>query len=110
MQESSGCSRSFIARFGTDAGHGGFLLMNEMSDETMLFRMGRDQTNVGRVLREVHEALVEKGYDPVSQIVGYLLSGDPTYITSHRNARGLIRSIERDEIIEELVRFYIQTA
>jgi len=83
--------------------------MAEWPDETMLFRVGKDQTNVGRVLREVYQALQEKGYDPVNQIVGYLISGDPTYITSHRNARGLMRSIERDEVIEELVRLYLQT-
>ncbi|MGI6609335.1 MAG: IreB family regulatory phosphoprotein [Limnochordia bacterium] len=75
----------------------------------MLFRVGKDQTNVGRVLQEVYQALQEKGYDPVNQIVGYLISGDPTYITSHRNARGLMRSVERDEIIEELVKLYLKT-
>jgi uncharacterized protein (UPF0297 family) len=52
-------------------------------------------------------ALQEKGYDPLDQIVGYLLSGDPAYITSHRNARVLIRRIDRDQILEELVRFYL---
>jgi uncharacterized protein (UPF0297 family) len=84
--------------------------MAEMPDETMLFRVDRDRTNVGRILREVYRALEEKGYDPVSQIVGYLLSGDPTYITSHNNARSLVRSVERDEIIEELVKAYLRTA
>jgi uncharacterized protein (UPF0297 family) len=83
--------------------------MAELPDQTMLFRVDRDQTNVGRVLGEVHRALEEKGYDPVSQIVGYLLSGDPTYVTSHQNARSLIRSVERDEIIEELVKVYLRT-
>jgi uncharacterized protein (UPF0297 family) len=83
--------------------------MSEWPDETMLFRVEKDQTNVGRVLREVYRALEEKGYDPVNQIVGYLISGDPTYITSHRNARGLMRSVERDEVIEELVRLYLKT-
>ena len=53
------------------------------------------------------EWLKEKGYDPVSQIVGYIISGDPTYITGHNNARHLIRRLERDEIMEELVRFYL---
>jgi uncharacterized protein (UPF0297 family) len=83
--------------------------MAEIPDQTMLFRVDRDRTNVGKVLSEVYQALREKGYDPVSQIVGYLLSGDPTYVTSHKNARSLIRSIERDEIIEELVKAYLRT-
>ena len=64
-------------------------------------------TEVGGVLREVCAALVEKGYDPLDQIVGYLLSGDPAYITSHRNARVLIRRLERDQILEELVRTFL---
>ena len=54
----------------------------------------------------VYSAMKEKGYDPVNQIVGYLLSGDPTYITSYKNARYLILRVERDELLEELVRFY----
>ncbi|NLZ43661.1 MAG: IreB family regulatory phosphoprotein [Clostridia bacterium] len=62
---------------------------------------------INQVLREVCIALKEKGYDPLDQIVGYLLSGDPAYITSHRNARVLIRRIDRDQILEELVRFYL---
>ncbi|MGE5558053.1 MAG: IreB family regulatory phosphoprotein [Bacillota bacterium] len=65
------------------------------------------QAEVGKILAEVHSALKEKGYEPVAQIVGYLLSGDPTYITSHKNARGAIRKIGRDEILEELVRSYL---
>ncbi len=60
------------------------------------------------MLQEVYAALKEKGYNPVNQIVGYLLSGDPAYITSHRNARTLIRELERDELLEELVRCYLQ--
>ena len=59
------------------------------------------------VISTVYIALVEKGYDPVSQIVGYLMSGDPTYITSHMGARSLIAKVERDEIIEELLNDYI---
>jgi len=59
------------------------------------------------ILETVHGALVEKGYDPTSQIVGYLLSGDPTYITSHNNARGLLNRVERDEIIEVLVKEFL---
>ncbi|NLG84540.1 MAG: IreB family regulatory phosphoprotein [Firmicutes bacterium] len=63
---------------------------------------------VRAVLREVCAALQEKGYDPLDQIVGYLLSGDPAYITSHRNARVLIRRLERDQILEELVRTFLE--
>ena len=59
-------------------------------------------------MSEVYKALQAKGYNPVGQIVGYLLSGDPTYITSHGNARNLIRQLERDEILEELVASYLQ--
>ena len=59
------------------------------------------------ILSEVYEALVDKGYNPVNQIVGYILSGDPTYITGHKNARSLISKIERDELLEELVNSYL---
>ena len=63
---------------------------------------------VSDVLRRVYEAMEEKGYSPVNQIVGYIMSGDPTYITSHNNARSIIRRVERDEIVEELLDFYIE--
>ena len=63
---------------------------------------------VGEVLREVYEALTEKGYNPINQIVGYIMSGDPTYITSHRNARSLIMKLERDELVEEMLTAYIK--
>ena len=63
--------------------------------------------NAHDILMSVYAALKEKGYDPINQIVGYLISGDPTYITSHNNARYLIRQLERDELIEELVRSYV---
>lgn len=82
--------------------------MAEDFDRTMLFRMEPDTVSrTGKILRQVLAALEEKGYDPVSQIVGYLLSGDPTYITSHRQARSLIRSVERAELLEELVKAYL---
>lgn len=58
-------------------------------------------------MSEVYSALKEKGYNPIAQLVGYLISGDPTYITNHKNARSIIRRIERDEILEEIVKFYI---
>ena len=63
--------------------------------------------DVSEELRRVYEALTEKGYNPVNQIVGYVMSGDPTYITSHKNARSLIMKVERDEILEELLSYYI---
>jgi uncharacterized protein (UPF0297 family) len=69
-----------------------------------------DQNGVKNVLAQVYASLREKGYNPVSQIVGYIMSGDPTYITSHRNARSLIMRVERDELVEELLIEYIQSA
>jgi len=60
-----------------------------------------------QILTEVYQSLSEKGYDPVNQIVGYLLSEDPTYITNHRNARSLICKLDRDELLQELVRHYL---
>ena len=65
-------------------------------------------TGVEMVLTTVYEALTEKGYNPVNQIVGYIMSGDPTYITSHKSARSLIMRVERDEIVEELLTEYIR--
>ncbi|MBR0490422.1 MAG: IreB family regulatory phosphoprotein [Clostridia bacterium] len=77
-------------------------------DKTMNFKVEKETTNQTReILREVYEALVEKGYNPINQLVGYILSGDPTYITSHNNARNKIRTIERDELLEKLVKNYI---
>jgi uncharacterized protein (UPF0297 family) len=64
-------------------------------------------TSAGEILNEVYWALKEKGYNPVNQIVGYILSGDPTYITSYKNARVLVGRLERDELLEELVTFYL---
>jgi len=65
------------------------------------------QIEVGEVLERVYQALTEKGYNPVNQIVGYIMSGDPTYITNYGGARTLISKVERDEILEELMRVYI---
>ncbi len=65
------------------------------------------ETGVEVVLTTVYEALTEKGYNPVNQIVGYIMSGDPTYITSHKSARSLIMKVERDELVEELLTKYI---
>ena len=67
------------------------------------------ETGVKVILSTVYEALTEKGYDPVNQIVGYIMSGDPTYITSHKSARSLIMKVERDELVEELLKEYIHT-
>ena len=79
-----------------------------ISDKTMNFKVERDKSiKAKEVLKEVYESLEEKGYNPVNQIVGYILSGDPTYITSHKNARNLIRMIERDELLEKMVKNYI---
>ena len=80
------------------------------SENTIFFKVEKEKKeNYKQILRDVYDAMAksEKGYDPISQIVGYILSGDPTYITSERNARGLIRQIERDELLEELVKDYI---
>ena len=67
-----------------------------------------EQNETRNILLKVSEALKEKGYNPVNQIVGYILSGDPTYITSHKNARSLIRKLERDELLEEVVNNYLE--
>ena len=77
-------------------------------DKTMNFKVERENNiKTKEILKEVYEALVEKGYNPINQIVGYILSGDPTYITSHNDARNKIRSIERDVLLEKLVQEYI---
>lgn len=67
------------------------------------------QIQVSEVLEKVYQALVEKGYNPVSQLVGYIMSGDPTFITNYGGARTLISKVERDEILEELMKVYIET-
>ena len=77
-------------------------------ENTQYFKIQSDQElKVGDVLQLVYQAMTEKGYDPVNQIVGYMMSGDPTYITSHKGARSLIMKVERDELVEELLRVYI---
>jgi len=79
-----------------------------VDDKTMNFKVEKDNNVKAReILKQVYQALVEKGYNPINQIVGYILSGDPTYITSHNDARNLIRLIERDELLEKLVKNYI---
>ena len=76
---------------------------------TQYFKVETEPENgVKTILAAVYEALSEKGYNPVTPIVGYIMSGDPTYITSHRNARGLIMRVERAELVEEMLREYIR--
>lgn len=78
-------------------------------EETRFFTVKIEKENETRdIILKVYKALKEKGHNPVSQIAGYLLSGDPTYITSHANARSLVRKIERDEILEELIKAYLE--
>ncbi|CAG7654540.1 IreB family regulatory phosphoprotein [Paenibacillus allorhizosphaerae] len=79
-------------------------------DKTMKFNVKAEEieTSPKEVILAVYDALQEKGYNPINQIVGYLLSGDPAYIPRHNNARSIIRKRERDELIEELVRSYLQ--
>jgi uncharacterized protein (UPF0297 family) len=79
-------------------------------NNTQFFKVEKEpEMQVKDVLHIVYEALTEKGYNPVNQIVGYIMSGDPTYITSHNNARSLIMKVERDEIVEEVLQEYIKT-
>lgn len=78
-----------------------------VSEETMMFKVG-GENKARTVIREATAAMEEKGYNPINQLVGYLLSGDPAYVTSHNGARSKIRSLERDELLEELVRAYLE--
>jgi uncharacterized protein (UPF0297 family) len=76
----------------------------------MMFKVDKDNADKAReILFTVFQALKEKGYNPINQIVGYILSGDPTYITNHNNARSIIRRLERDELLEEIVKFYLES-
>lgn len=78
-----------------------------VSEETMMFKVGSEENRAEKIIRGVCAAMEEKGYNPINQLVGYLLSGDPAYVTSHNDARSRIRKLERDELLEELVRFYL---
>ena len=84
--------------------------MGDMKN-TQFFKTVQDDTKleVSQVLEQVYFALTEKGYNPINQIVGYIMSGDPTYITRHKSARSLIMKVERDEILEELMKNYVDT-
>jgi uncharacterized protein (UPF0297 family) len=82
--------------------------MSEVSSDTQFFSVEKDSRDrVKLILADVYQSLKEKGYNPVNQIVGYIMSGDPTYITSHNNARSLIMKAERDELVEEMLLAYI---
>ena len=78
-------------------------------DQTVMFKFKSDaEISTREVIRHVYQALEEKGYSPINQIVGYLQSGDPSYITNHQSARSMIRRLDRDEILEELVTDYLK--
>ena len=84
--------------------------MDRNIHDTQFFQaVQENKMNVNQVLQLVYEALSEKGYNPVNQIVGYIMSGDPTYITSHKGARSLIMKVERDELVEEMLTEYIKS-
>ena len=81
----------------------------ENLENTRYFKVDQEaESGAKEVLAVVYEALTEKGYNQVNQIVGYIMSGDPTYITSHKNARSLIMKVERDELVEEMLKEYIK--
>ena len=82
--------------------------MNDLGSTQIIRPMQECDLDVTEVLARVYEALTEKGYNPINQIVGYIMSGDPTYITSHKGARSLIMKVERDELVEELLTEYIR--
>jgi len=78
------------------------------SDNTMQFDFTKNKKDLTKtILTEVYDSLIEKGYNPVNQLVGYLISGDPTYITNYNGARALVRKLERDEILEEVLKSYL---
>jgi uncharacterized protein (UPF0297 family) len=84
-------------------------ILSKQTQDTVSFQKSTDEANeTKKILLEVAEALAEKGYNPINQIVGYLISADPAYITSHNNARNLIRKLERDDILDELVSSYLK--
>ncbi|NLW40642.1 MAG: IreB family regulatory phosphoprotein [Tissierellia bacterium] len=84
--------------------------MSNNFNETMKFEAPKEEnmTEAREIILTVYRALKEKGYDPINQLIGYILSGDPTYITSHNDARSLIRKIERDELLEEILGSYLK--
>ena len=83
--------------------------MNKLQNTQFVKVQAEQELQVGEILKTVYQAMTEKGYNPVNQIAGYIMSGDPTYITSHKGARSLISKVERDELVEELLKVYIET-
>ena len=83
--------------------------MNNEMNHTQIITPVQNNLAASEVLKEVYTALTEKGYNPINQIVGYIMSGDPTYITSYKGARSLINKVERDELLEELMRNYVES-
>ncbi|MEQ8153445.1 MAG: IreB family regulatory phosphoprotein [Clostridiaceae bacterium] len=82
--------------------------MKDNLQNTMMFDRNKDRKDLTKaILTEVYDSLIEKGYNPVNQLVGYLISGDPTYITNYNGARALVRKLERDEILEEVIKSYL---
>lgn len=83
--------------------------MDRINEGTVRFRLEMEGVDeIRHILKEVCEALKEKGYDPVDQLVGYLISGDPAYITSHRDARALMKKLDKDKLLEDMVRSYLK--
>lgn len=82
--------------------------MSEEFTETTRIDLPNEKKSINEIINIVYSALEEKGYNPKNQIIGYILSGDPTYITNYKNARGLIRQVSRDEILEEFLDFYMK--
>ena len=82
--------------------------MDNLDNYTRKFKIAIDKdAEIHQILTTVYQALEEKGYNPINQIVGYILSEDPTYITNHNNARALIRKVDRDELLQTLVKYYL---
>ena len=103
------CREMYFGRIGRCEKNGGYIAIMQEINNTQYFKVQKEQEfEVKDVIAKIYEALTEKGYNPVNQIVGYVMSGDPTYITSHNGARSLIMRVERDEIIEVLLEDYIQ--
>lgn len=82
--------------------------MNNNHETQVFEKQNLDKERIRGILKTVYEALEEKGYNPMDQIIGYILSGDPTYITGHKNARSVIKEVERDELLEELLKSYLK--
>ena len=83
--------------------------VSDILEPTISFSLHDDkEKEIKQTLTIIYDALRQKGYNPINQIVGYIMSGDPTYITSHRNARSLIMKAERDELVEEMLKYYIE--